>query len=75
MGNKDKVPHCIVVGSTVTGTCPVDPADMMVYVHDDRHAYEGRAYFCQPNIDLRNSHDYEHHHGELVETDVAKYSE
>ncbi|KAJ1365032.1 hypothetical protein KIN20_025241 [Parelaphostrongylus tenuis] len=29
-GNKDKVPHCIVVDSTVTGTCPVNQGNMMV---------------------------------------------
>ncbi|KAJ1362145.1 hypothetical protein KIN20_021578 [Parelaphostrongylus tenuis] len=30
MGNKDKLPHCIVVGSTVTSTCPLEPPDTVM---------------------------------------------
>ncbi|KAJ1367820.1 hypothetical protein KIN20_028814 [Parelaphostrongylus tenuis] len=47
---------CIYVGSTVTGTCP-----------KDRECCEMsggcNGYRRQTLVPLRNSHDYEHHHG------------
>ncbi|KAJ1368319.1 hypothetical protein KIN20_029426 [Parelaphostrongylus tenuis] len=39
-------------------------------IHDENKSYSRRS-----NVDLRDSHDHEHYHGQLVETDVARSSE
>ncbi|KAJ1367821.1 hypothetical protein KIN20_028816 [Parelaphostrongylus tenuis] len=58
---------CIYVGSTVTGICP------MMQRRGGGMMSEGCNAYRQQTLDpLRNSHDYEYHHGKLAGVDVAK---
>ncbi|KAJ1368309.1 hypothetical protein KIN20_029416 [Parelaphostrongylus tenuis] len=63
--------NCIIVDNTVTGTCTTAMAETDVY---DRTKRDGIICY-QVYINLRNSLDHQHHHGELVEGDVAKCDE
>ncbi|KAJ1368849.1 hypothetical protein KIN20_030193 [Parelaphostrongylus tenuis] len=58
---------CVIVGSTVTAICPKDGTKASV--HDDCNA-DSR----QTPENYRSYLDLKHHHGELVESNVAKCS-
>ncbi|KAJ1354242.1 hypothetical protein KIN20_011116 [Parelaphostrongylus tenuis] len=60
--------RCVIVGDTVTAICPKDMTQPPE-VHDDCNA-DSRQTFenCRSYLDLK------HHHGELVESNVAKCS-
>ncbi|KAJ1359502.1 hypothetical protein KIN20_018260 [Parelaphostrongylus tenuis] len=57
----DGIDSCIIVGSTVTGICPMtaNPGrGVGMAMHDGCKGYRQKTL-----VPLRNSHDYEHHHG------------
>ncbi|KAJ1368558.1 hypothetical protein KIN20_029714 [Parelaphostrongylus tenuis] len=64
--------RCIIVGSTVTGICRSYKGNKDVFCTSCR--CECNNCSVQLHFDLRSSSQRQHHHGELVENDVAKCS-
>ncbi|KAJ1361739.1 hypothetical protein KIN20_021072 [Parelaphostrongylus tenuis] len=71
----DKKPqNCIIVSNTVTGIC-TKMREMLAQMLCDTTCRCYSGYPRRPLDNIRSPLDYKHHHGELVENDVAKCSE
>ncbi|KAJ1350548.1 hypothetical protein KIN20_006356 [Parelaphostrongylus tenuis] len=75
MQNEADKKFCIIVGNTVTGICTTD-ASSQCEVHCNTAGQGDSNKRSQRSLNnIRNSLDHKHHHGKLVESDVAKCSE